>query len=161
MFQHAPYYRRKFKWWVDRYGENILLIHRTEEMRCPGAFNPYTDEYDPARDRQYHEEHPEEPWCEYGYLGTKRIEEPVKVFISFKLTEALARLIPPDEFQQGDLIAYYPWDVTLEDIEMIEYPVDSGEYYGIYRRDTWNWDNEPIYHYAFCRLLTTSSLDEP
>jgi len=155
--QRGLYYQKKFWWKVHRYGEQVKLLTRQDEEKCPGAFNPYTNEYDPARDRAYHRNNPTAPICEKGYITEGPLEVDGYAFVGFSLTEEMVKLLGLDEFRQGDIMLYFPYDTSLDEIESVRYPVNGNDVYGIYRKDSWRWDNTVIYHYALARLIGSSS----
>lgn len=148
----GAYYAAKFATKCAAHGEDVVIHTETAGTPCPGAYNPYNEEYDPSRDRAYHAAHPAAPVCDHGLVGAVATATPAQAFVGFSLTEELVKILPEDEFEQGDLLFFFPAATDLTGVQNITY---LGEDYGIYRYDPWLWDNTVLYHYALGRLIST------
>ena len=134
--------------------EPIRLYHLAEGVRCAGGWDELTGEYDPEADRVYHEAHPYQPVCEYGYVGAEVTVEEVRVFLAPSLTDDQRAELGIGNLEQDEVVGFAPSTVELGDVEKVEYPIGGGRYYRVRNPDVWMHRGVGIFKYAVLQLLT-------
>lgn len=151
-------YQAIFDAWVLSHAEDVLL--RIEDQsgatRCAGAFNPFNNEYDPARDRAYHTAHPLASVCDYGIINAVTNDVDAQAFLGFDLKKEELEMLGLDELKEDEVLFFFNGTEDLTQVREIEYPSGSANWYGVLRKDTWRWRNTPLYQYVAANLLTVS-----
>lgn len=152
-------YATRFKEHCQK-AETIRLTRYAPGTQCPGGIDQYSGRWDPALDREYHEENPSQPVCVDGRIGAATTTEDVKAFVSQGINEQQRVLLSLGEFEVDDMLYLGPADVPLRPtastevaaststITEAEFPIGSGRTFRLFRPDLYWFRGNPVYWYV-------------
>ena len=103
----------QYKRILKEVGSDCIITYKGQE-KCPGAFNSL-GEFDNYKDVLYHNENPDAPVCENGYIGGKQIKVKCNIYdrySSFNDKYGVLGLISDNE----SVLFFLP-EVDLENVE--------------------------------------------
>lgn len=121
--------RRKLAKGLKRIANNITIVAQPPGTPCPGAFDEYSQEYDPKIDRSWHQAHPSAAVCVKGRVGASPVTRVVKAFHFPSLRDADLKFLGLGEININQAVFLTPYDQDLTDMEKYRNPTHSEEWF--------------------------------
>jgi len=116
---------------LPRISNTIRIWRRAVGTVCPGAFDPYSGEYDPKADRAYHAANPLATVCVAGKIGAGDVVSYVQGFHFPNLKDAELEYLSVGQLDSNQAIFLTAANQKLDGIVRYEFPRGSGIYFRI------------------------------
>jgi hypothetical protein len=117
---------------LPRIANLIRIWRRVSGTRCPGAFDPLSNEHDPKKDRAYHAANPSAPVCEAGIVGGGELASMVQGFHFPSLKDAELEYLSIGQLNSNQAVFLTAADQKVLDIVRYEFPRGSGVLYSVF-----------------------------
>lgn len=134
-------------------GETIRATRFSAGTKNTAAFDPKSDTYDPARERDYNAANPLTP-STGGYFGQVESTEDFTAFFILTLSEEHRKQLSIAVFTVDHALLICPADFVFTGIIQLEYPIGSGTTYRLVNPDYFNWKDAPLYGYSVVERAT-------